>query len=100
MAVLDLDRALKALAYRTRREIFELIHHPERSRNRPKDAEAGEICVCYLVEDTGLANSTVSHHLSVLKEAGLITGRKEGQWIYYRANEANIEQLKALTQRL
>jgi DNA-binding transcriptional ArsR family regulator len=96
----DLDKGLKALACEPRRAIFELIHHPERSKSRPKDDEDTDICVCYLVEDSGLANSTVSHHLRVLKDTGLITGRKEGQWIHYRVNEANVDLLKALTQKL
>jgi len=100
MAGFDLDKGLKALACEPRRAIFELIHHPERSKSRPVDDEAGEICVCYLVEDSGLANSTVSHHLRVLKDAGLITGRKEGLWIHYRVHEANVERLKAMTQKL
>ena len=100
MAGFELDKGLKALACEPRRAIFELIHHPERSKSRPVDDEPGEICVCYLVEDSGLANSTVSHHLRVLKDAGLITGRKDGLWVHYRVNEANVDRLKAMTQKL
>ena len=43
----------------------------------------GEICVCQLTELTGLAMSTVSKHLSVLYQAGLVNARKEGRWMYY-----------------
>ena len=46
--------------------------------------EAGELCVCQLIEFAGLAPSTVSKHLSVLRAARLIDGRKEGRWMYYR----------------
>ena len=44
----------------------------------------GELCVCQIVELLGLAPSTVSKHLNVLYQAGLIESRKDGRWIYYR----------------
>ncbi len=43
----------------------------------------GEICVCQITELMGLAMSTVSKHLSVLYQAGLVNARKEGRWMYY-----------------
>ena len=43
----------------------------------------GEVCVCQVAELTGLALSTVSKHLSVLYQAGLVSARKEGRWMYY-----------------
>ncbi len=43
----------------------------------------GEICVCQITELMGLAISTVSKHLSVLYQAGLVNARKEGRWMYY-----------------
>lgn len=43
----------------------------------------GEVCVCQVAEFTGLAMSTVSKHLSVLYQAGLVNARKEGRWLYY-----------------
>jgi ArsR family transcriptional regulator, arsenate/arsenite/antimonite-responsive transcriptional repressor len=44
----------------------------------------GELCVCQITELLGLAVSTVSKHLSILYQAGLVESRKEGRWIYYR----------------
>ena len=44
----------------------------------------GELCVCQLIELLGLAPSTVSKHLSILKQAGVIASRKKGRWVYYR----------------
>jgi ArsR family transcriptional regulator len=44
----------------------------------------GELCVCQIIELLGLAPSTVSKHLSILHQAGLIEARKEGRWMYYR----------------
>lgn len=44
----------------------------------------GELCVCQLIELIGLAPSTVSKHLSILRSARLIQGRKSGRWMHYR----------------
>jgi len=42
-----------------------------------------ELCVCQIIEFLGLAGSTVSKHMSILKQAGLVKTRKQGRWIYY-----------------
>jgi len=47
----------------------------------------GELCVCQIIELLGLAPSTVSKHMSVLHQAGLVETRKDGRWIYYRLVE-------------
>jgi len=44
----------------------------------------GELCVCQLIEMLGLAPSTVSKHMSILFQAGLVDARKQGRWNYYR----------------
>ena len=43
-----------------------------------------EVCVCQLIELLELAPSTVSKHMSILRQAGLVAGRKKGRWMYYR----------------
>jgi ArsR family transcriptional regulator len=43
----------------------------------------GELCVCHLIEILGLAPSTVSEHMSILRRAGLVRGRKNRQWMHY-----------------
>jgi DNA-binding transcriptional ArsR family regulator len=43
-----------------------------------------ELCVCQIVELLGLAPSTVSKHVTILKQARLVDGRKQGRWIFYR----------------
>jgi len=48
---------------------------------------SGELCVCQVVEMLGLAPSTVSKHMAVLQQAGLVESRKEGRWVYYRLAE-------------
>jgi len=44
----------------------------------------GELCVCQIIELLNLAPSTVSKHMSILKQADLVESRKDGRWIYYR----------------
>lgn len=46
--------------------------------------EPGELCVCQIVATLGLAPSTVSRHMTLLHNAGLVDRRKEGKWHYYR----------------
>jgi ArsR family transcriptional regulator, arsenate/arsenite/antimonite-responsive transcriptional repressor len=46
--------------------------------------EGREVCVCQIIQFLGLAPSTVSKHLSILKQARLIEDRKDGRWMYYR----------------
>ncbi len=46
-----------------------------------------ELCVCQLIDLLDLAPSTVSKHMAILKQAGLVETRKEGRWVYYRLSE-------------
>lgn len=47
----------------------------------------GELCVCQIIELIGLAASTTSKHMSILKQAGLVDSRKDSRWVYYRLPE-------------
>jgi ArsR family transcriptional regulator, arsenate/arsenite/antimonite-responsive transcriptional repressor len=49
----------------------------------------GELCVCQITELLGLAPSTVSKHLTILKQAGLVESRKQERWIFYRLAETD-----------
>jgi DNA-binding transcriptional ArsR family regulator len=49
--------------------------------------EPGELCVCQLAELFDVAPSTVSKHMSVLRQAGFVASRKDGRWVYYRLAE-------------
>ncbi len=46
-----------------------------------------ELCACEVQAATGLTHATVSHHMSVLVDAGLVSVRRQGKWMYYRLNE-------------
>jgi len=58
----------------------------------------GELCVCQITELFGLAPSTISKHLSILSQAGLVASRKDGRWIYYKlpGNDAPVEVREAI----
>lgn len=55
---------------------------------------AGEACVCELTEPLGLSQPTVSHHLKVLYEAGLLQKERRGNWMYYKVVPDRIEALR------
>lgn len=63
--------------------IFRTLGHPARLRILCLLAQR-ELCVCQLVEVLGLAFSTVSSHLALLRRAGLVQEHKEGRWVYYQ----------------
>jgi ArsR family transcriptional regulator len=60
----------------------------------------GERCVCDLTAELGLAQSKLSFHLKVLREAGLIDGRQQGRWMYYRLRPDALEFLQQWLARL
>ncbi len=55
-----------------------------------------ELCVCRIIELLQLAPSTVSKHLAILRQAGLVEGRKEGRWMHYRLPNKNSRAWKTL----
>ncbi|MCE5197732.1 MAG: metalloregulator ArsR/SmtB family transcription factor [Armatimonadota bacterium] len=69
-----MEEAFKALGDATRARIVRML------------AENGELCVCVLMEHLGMGQSAVSHHMAALRHAGLVSFRKEGQWVYYSLN--------------
>ncbi len=60
----------------------------------------GEQCVCDLTDVMKTAQSRLSFHLKVLKDAGLITDRPEGRWIYYSLNQETLEELEVVVESL
>jgi ArsR family transcriptional regulator, arsenate/arsenite/antimonite-responsive transcriptional repressor len=55
---------------------------------------SGERCVCDLMDDLGAGQSLLSFHLRTLKEAGLVTDRRQGRWVYYALNAEALAQLE------
>jgi ArsR family transcriptional regulator len=79
--------------------MFKALGDPVRLRllSRITSAPDGEICVCDITAgDFDVSGPTISHHLKVLREAGLIDGERRGTWVYYRPRPENLLQLAAL----
>ncbi len=57
------------------------------------NAPSGEVCACDFVAPLGKSQPTVSHHLKVLAEAGLVAGDKRGRWIWYRLGDEAVSGL-------
>lgn len=55
----------------------------------------GEICVCNFIEPLGKSQGTVSHHLRILSEAGLIHGDRRGKWVWYSLDRQRLATLRA-----
>jgi ArsR family transcriptional regulator len=58
--------------------------------------QGGEACVCELTDAFDLTQPTISHHLKVLREAGIITSERRGTWVYYRLEPAVLDRMGAL----
>ncbi len=85
--------AAEALAAR-----FKALADPTRVAIVNRLAGAGEVCVCELVEDFELSQPTISHHLRLLRQAGLVEAERRGTWAYYRLVPRSIDELRvALT---
>ncbi|MEN6372353.1 MAG: metalloregulator ArsR/SmtB family transcription factor [Armatimonadota bacterium] len=74
-------------------EVFRALGDPVRLKIVKMVATAGELCVCHIVEELGMSQPAVSHHLTRLRYSGLLKARKEGQWVYYSLNLNVLEEL-------
>lgn len=63
---------------------FKALADPTRVAIVNRLASADEVCVCIFVGELGLSQPTISHHLRLLREAGLVEVRRRGTWAYYR----------------
>ena len=82
----DLAQLLKALADPTRLRLVSMV----------AAHEDGEACVCELTEPLGLTQPTISHHLKVLIDAGILTRDKRGVWAYYALVPGTLDALAAV----
>lgn len=82
-----LARTFKALSDPNRLRLLSLI----------ASHESGEACVCDLTEPLDLSQPTVSHHLKVLREAGLVTSERRGTWVHYTLVPEALQRIAAVT---
>lgn len=78
-------------------QLFKALADPARLRLLSLIAAqpAGEACNCDLVEPVGLSQPTVSHHLKVLHDSGLLDRERRGQWVYYRVRRDQLEMMRS-----
>lgn len=85
----DLARVFKALGDPVRLRLLSMI----------ASRAGGEVCVCDLTPEFDLSQPTISHHLKLLREAGLIESERRGTWVYYRLMPEETDRLAAILTR-
>ncbi len=84
---LDNARVFKAFCDETRLQVLEML-------------QSGEKCACVLLEKVNVGQSTLSHHMKILVESGVVSPRKEGKWTYYSISEQGAQLAKELLTKL
>lgn len=74
-------------------DIFKLLADPSRCRLVQALVAAGEICVCDLAATLAMSESSVSHHLRILRAHGVVRGRREGRMVYYSPDDEHVRLL-------
>jgi DNA-binding transcriptional ArsR family regulator len=87
------DESFKALSNPVRRKILAALKAPEQNFPGQDHPYEWGVCAGKIEAGFGLSQSTVSAHLSVLHQAGLVTAKKSGKWIFYKRDEAAIAGL-------
>ena len=82
------ERVFKALCDERRQRILELLH-------------TGEKCACVLTEEMGMPQSSLSYHMKILCDSGIVSSREDGKWTHYQisqqGSEKAIQLLKEIT---
>lgn len=82
--------------YAEKAEIFKVLSDSNRLQIIDM-LSCGEMCVCKILEKFDITQPTLSHHLKVLLDSGIVTSRKEANWIHYKLND---EKMKEITEFL
>lgn len=93
---LDVVTVCKALGDPTRLKILELLKTKGRSCCDLIARDEKGLCACDVEQAVGLSQAAISHHMGLLRRAGLVNAEKRGRWIYYSRNEAAIAGLAGL----
>ena len=72
---------MKALSNETRLKIFDMLAD-------------GELCACEILEEFSITQPTLSYHMKILSESGLVDSRRDGVWMRYSINKENLEMIK------
>jgi DNA-binding transcriptional ArsR family regulator len=93
---MQVQNALKALASERRLQILEWLKDPEAHFRAQVDGDlvADGVCAVLIAEKLRITQATLSEHMRVLVQAGLVSQKRIKQWTFYRRNEPNIARLK------
>ena len=83
----DMAAVFKALSDENRIRILKMLH-------------SGEKCACKLLNELNISQPTLSHHMKILCDAGIITGRKEGKWMHYSICCEGVRKIRDLMREL
>lgn len=81
------SKVFKAFCDENRLQILEML-------------QGGEKCACHLLEEMQISQSTLSHHMKILCESGVVKGRKEGKWTHYSIDEDGKERAVQLLKEI
>lgn len=82
----DVARVFKAFCDENRLRILEML-------------STGEKCACKLLDDLRITQSTLSHHMKILCDSGVVQGRKEGKWVYYSISQEGADCARKLLEQ-
>lgn len=80
-------QVFKALCDERRQKILELLHN-------------GEKCLCVLTAEMNMPQSSLSYHMKILCESGIVAGREEGKWTYYKIDQTGSDRAIALLRQI
>ncbi len=85
--------------YRENAKVFKALCDENRLMILEK-LQDGEKCACQLLEDLEIGQSTLSHHMKILCDSGIVTNRKEGKWTHYAISKEGADYAKELLEKL
>jgi DNA-binding transcriptional ArsR family regulator len=94
---MNIERMLRAIANTRRLQILDWLRAPEQHFPPQLDGDLARdgVCGAHIAHKLRLSHPTVSEHLKILSQAGLIRGKRIKQWTFYRRDEAKIKAVKA-----
>jgi ArsR family transcriptional regulator len=98
---MKIDGVLRALANPRRLQILEWLKDPTRHFPPQVDGDLVDdgVCGVLIAEKLKVSQPSISEHLRILTQAGLIRGKRVKKWTFYRRNEAQIEKIKSVISR-
>lgn len=81
-------------------QIFKALGDEKRLKIVERIASQKEVCACNLLDELDVSQPTLSHHMKLLRDCGLVNVRKEGRWMHYSINKECFEEVRDLFESL